>query len=119
MGVIVAALVVVLSVGIFMVTTEREVGTNPGIQDGYMPEQPIQFQHNVHAGIEGIDCEYCHSKVESSGPHPNVSSDSPSVEVCESCHAATDSTNQPGTSSASPTPPQVLFSLGNLPTNFE
>lgn len=49
---------------------------------GYAPEQPVEYNHQIHAGQLGIDCRYCHSQVEDS-PHSNV----PSVSVCMSCHA--------------------------------
>jgi hypothetical protein len=34
--------------------------TSLGRQQGYAPEQPIAFSHKVHAGINKIDCKYCH-----------------------------------------------------------
>lgn len=49
---------------------------------GYQPEQPVDYNHQLHAGQLGIDCRYCHSQVEES-PHSNV----PSNTVCMSCHA--------------------------------
>src|SRR5688572_24747548 len=35
-------------------------GIDFGRQQGYQPDQPIAFSHEVHAGIQGIDCQYCH-----------------------------------------------------------
>ena len=32
-----------------------------GVYTGYEPEQPIKFSHKLHAGQNGIDCNYCHS----------------------------------------------------------
>ena len=32
-----------------------------GVDKGYEPAQPIYFSHQVHAGVQGIDCQYCHS----------------------------------------------------------
>ena len=32
-----------------------------GVDKGYKPEQPIYFSHKIHAGINGIDCQLCHS----------------------------------------------------------
>ena len=32
-----------------------------GITQNYKPAQPIEFSHKVHAGEQGIDCNYCHS----------------------------------------------------------
>jgi len=50
---------------------------------GYMPTQPgLGFNHQFHAGKLGIDCRYCHTKVESSA-EANI----PSVATCFGCHA--------------------------------
>ncbi len=48
---------------------------------GYQPEQPIPFDHSIHAGQLGMDCRYCHSFVENS-KHSNV----PVAEMCWNCH---------------------------------
>jgi len=48
---------------------------------GYQPEQPIPFDHSLHAGQLGMDCRYCHSHVEQSS-HSNV----PSAQTCWNCH---------------------------------
>lgn len=50
---------------------------------GYMPTQPGSgFSHQIHAGRLGMDCRYCHTKVERS-PEANV----PNVATCIGCHA--------------------------------
>lgn len=50
---------------------------------GYMPTQPGSgFNHQLHAGMLGIDCRYCHTKVEKS-PEANI----PNVSTCMGCHA--------------------------------
>lgn len=50
---------------------------------GYMPTQPGSgFNHQIHAGLLGLDCRYCHTKVEVS-PEANI----PSVSTCYGCHA--------------------------------
>jgi Cytochrome c7 and related cytochrome c len=49
---------------------------------GYMPQQPIPFDHSVHAGQLGMDCRYCHTFVENSS-HSNL----PNAEVCWNCHS--------------------------------
>ncbi len=50
---------------------------------GYMPTQPgAGFSHQIHAGRLGLDCRYCHTKVEKS-PEANV----PNVATCYGCHA--------------------------------
>ena len=53
-----------------------------GIYQGYAPEQPIKFSHEIHAGQNKISCVYCHSGVEKS-KHANI----PSANVCMNCHA--------------------------------
>ncbi len=52
-----------------------------GVVEEYQPSQPIAFPHSVHAGINGIDCKYCHSSVTKS-----KSAGIPSVNVCMNCH---------------------------------
>jgi hypothetical protein len=44
--------------------------------------QPIQFSHKHHAGLYGIDCQYCHS-----GTDRSQAAGVPSVELCMGCHA--------------------------------
>lgn len=48
---------------------------------GYMPTQPVPFDHSIHVKQVGLDCRYCHTAVETS-PHSNV----PPVQTCMSCH---------------------------------
>ncbi|MCD6067080.1 MAG: cytochrome [Bacteroidetes bacterium] len=48
---------------------------------GYKPEQPIKFSHKLHAGDNGIACQYCHNSVEKSR-HAGI----PTVNVCMNCH---------------------------------
>lgn len=54
-----------------------------GRQQDYMPEQPIFYSHKVHAGINQINCLYCHSSAEKS-KHAMI----PSENVCMNCHKA-------------------------------
>lgn len=54
-----------------------------GRQKDYMPEQPIFYSHKVHAGINQINCQYCHGSVTES-KHAAI----PSVNVCMNCHKA-------------------------------
>ncbi|MDX2131676.1 MAG: cytochrome c3 family protein [Planctomycetota bacterium] len=50
---------------------------------GYMPTQPGGgFSHQLHAGKLGMDCRYCHTKVEESA-EANI----PNVATCVGCHA--------------------------------
>ena len=50
---------------------------------GYMPTQPVPFQHSLHVSQLGLDCRYCHSYVEVSS-HSNV----PNTQTCMNCHTA-------------------------------
>ena len=52
-----------------------------GVVEGYQPSQPIAFPHAAHAGINGIDCKYCHNSVTKS-KHAGI----PTVNVCMNCH---------------------------------
>lgn len=54
-----------------------------GRQTNYQPEQPIYYSHAVHAGINQINCLYCHGGA-MEGKHANI----PSVNVCMNCHMA-------------------------------
>jgi len=47
----------------------------------YQPSQPIKFSHELHAGQNQIDCNYCHSGARKS-KHSNI----PSADVCMNCH---------------------------------
>lgn len=48
---------------------------------GYQPDQPIPFDHALHAGQLGLDCRYCHSHVDVAG-HSNI----PGGNTCWNCH---------------------------------
>ncbi len=48
---------------------------------GYMPAQPVEYSHRLHAGQLGMDCRYCHNWVEVSA-HANV----PPTQTCMNCH---------------------------------
>jgi hypothetical protein len=52
-----------------------------GVQQGYAPNQPINFSHKLHAGQYEMDCKYCHSTVEKS-----KSASIPSLNTCMNCH---------------------------------
>lgn len=54
-----------------------------GRQQGYAPEQPIKFSHATHAGIQGIDCQYCHDSARRS-KHASI----PGSNTCMNCHKA-------------------------------
>ena len=52
-----------------------------GVTTNYMPEQPIAYSHKIHAGDNGIDCNYCHS-----GARNSKTAGIPSANVCMNCH---------------------------------
>lgn len=52
-----------------------------GRSKDYQPEQPIYFSHKVHAGVNQINCMYCHSGAWES-KHAGI----PSINVCMNCH---------------------------------
>ena len=52
-----------------------------GRQQGYSPDQPIYFSHKVHAGINQINCLYCHGGAWES-KHAGI----PSLNICMNCH---------------------------------
>jgi cytochrome c551/c552 len=54
-----------------------------GRQQGYEPSQPIYYSHKVHAGINQINCLYCHGSAWES-KHAAI----PSLNICMNCHKA-------------------------------
>ena len=52
-----------------------------GVDQNYEPIQPIHYSHRIHAGSNGINCNYCHSAARV-GKHSNI----PSLNVCMNCH---------------------------------
>jgi len=52
-----------------------------GMEQNYQPAQPIAFSHKIHAGDNGVDCNYCHSSARHS-KHSGI----PSANVCMNCH---------------------------------
>jgi cytochrome c2 len=77
---LVIALVTILALcfgGYWIVNGAVEMGR----QQNYQPEQPIFYSHAVHAGINQINCLYCHAGAEKSR-HAMI----PSTNVCMNCH---------------------------------
>ncbi|NKI30644.1 cytochrome c3 family protein [Croceivirga thetidis] len=52
-----------------------------GVDQGYAPVQPIHYSHRIHAGVNKIECKYCHSSARVS-KHSGI----PSLNVCMNCH---------------------------------
>jgi len=65
---------------VLLVTGIQGLG-NIGVVEAYQPSQPIDFPHTVHAGVNGIDCKYCHNSVTKS-----KTAGLPTVNVCMNCH---------------------------------
>ena len=63
-----------------------------GVVEGYKPEQPIAYSHELHAGDLGIDCKYCHNAVTKS-KHATI----PTTNVCMNCHKEVSEGSQTGT----------------------
>ena len=77
----IAALVIILFLigGYFL--TKSAIGL--GREKNYQPEQPIFYSHKVHAGINQINCQYCHV-----GVYQGKQALIPSVNICMNCHLA-------------------------------
>ncbi|HRP89749.1 MAG TPA: c-type cytochrome [Edaphocola sp.] len=60
-------------------------GIEMGHQQNYMPKQPIFYSHKVHAGINQINCQYCHT-----GVNDSRQAIIPSANVCMNCHKQID-----------------------------
>ena len=54
-----------------------------GRQKNYQPVQPIYYSHKVHAGINQINCLYCHGSAWES-----KTAGVPAVNICMNCHKA-------------------------------
>ncbi len=74
-----ASLALIIFVGYKTVDNAQRLGR----QQNYQPTQPIQFSHELHAGINEIECQYCHS-----GAAKGKSAVIPSANVCMNCHKA-------------------------------
>jgi cytochrome c2 len=68
-----------ITAGIFL--SKGAVGL--GRSKNYQPVQPIYYSHKVHAGVNQVNCLYCHGGAQES-KHANI----PSVNVCMNCHLA-------------------------------
>ncbi|MBC8053326.1 MAG: c-type cytochrome [Sphingobacteriaceae bacterium] len=71
----------VLLLVIFLGSLGWKTMWNTGIHQGYQPEQPIKYSHQLHAGTLKIDCQYCHF-----GAYKSKNASIPSLNVCMNCH---------------------------------
>lgn len=83
---------------------------NIGRQQGYQPDQPIKFSHKTHAGVQKIDCEFCHD-----GARRSKHSVIPAANTCMNCHAAIQTGSTYGTAELT----KIYASIGFNPNNGE
>ena len=73
-----AGIILLIIIGGYL-TAKGAIGL--GRNKDYTPVQPIFYSHKVHAGVNQINCLYCHGGSQD-GKHANI----PSVNVCMNCH---------------------------------
>ena len=81
---------------------------NLGRQQGYEPEQPIKFSHATHAGLQQIDCQYCHD-----GARRSKHSVIPAANTCMNCHRAVKKGSTYGTAEIT----KIYASIGYNPND--
>jgi hypothetical protein len=75
-------LLVLLLVAVVLIMVVVNELQRVGINQGYEPDQPIAFSHKTHAGVNDINCLYCHFGAEKSR-HAGI----PPTNVCLNCHS--------------------------------
>lgn len=80
---------------------------NLGRQQGYAPNQPIKFSHATHAGLQQIDCQYCHD-----GARRSKHSVIPAANTCMNCHKAIEKGSKYGTAELT----KIFASIGYDPS---
>lgn len=73
--------VCLVSVGIGVAAAFAYYATPKAQRVGYQPDQPIAYDHDLHANQLGLDCRYCHSSVDKS-----ASAGIPTANTCWNCH---------------------------------
>ena len=79
-----------------------------GRQQGYEPDQPINFSHAIHAGENKIECQYCHDGARRS-KHAVI----PATNTCMNCHSAIKNGSNFGTEELT----KIYASVGYDPSN--
>lgn len=73
----------IIAIALFMISgyffTKAMISVNRQIN--YSPTQPVFYSHKVHAGINQVNCLYCHGNAWES-----KTATIPSVNVCMNCH---------------------------------
>jgi mono/diheme cytochrome c family protein len=80
--------------------------TRLGRTQNYEPDQPIKFSHKTHAGVNKIECQYCHDSARRS-KHSSI----PGTNTCMNCHSAVKVGSQYGTAEIS----KIYASIGYNP----
>ena len=80
------ALTLVAIIGFIWVAAPRLLAAVPHAA----PNEPIAFDHSVHAGAAGIECTFCHRTVTTSG-----TAGFPEVQQCMFCHQVIGSSSIP------------------------
>ncbi len=81
---------------------------NLGRQQEYAPQQPIKFSHETHAGVNQIDCQFCHD-----GARRSRHSVIPAANTCMKCHEAIKVGSTYGTAELS----KIYASIGYNPNS--
>ncbi|MCB9025295.1 MAG: cytochrome c3 family protein [Bdellovibrionaceae bacterium] len=81
-------LLIALAVFIQLLATNKIV---IGYNEGYQPDQPIPFSHEIHAGQNKINCQFCHTTAAVSR-HASV----PSLNICMNCHLTINGKSEEG-----------------------
>jgi len=73
--------IILLGAFSYQILMVYEEAVKLGRSQGYEPDQPIKFSHQVHATENQIDCMYCHHTADHS-----KSANIPSTNLCMNCH---------------------------------
>jgi len=79
-----------------------------GRMQGYQPDQPIKFSHVTHAGMQQIECQYCHD-----GARRSKHSVIPAANTCMNCHKAIKNGSKYGTAELT----KIYASIGYDPAS--
>ncbi len=77
---VVVSLLSLFVIGFFL-TKSYIMAMDINVMQDYEPDQPIAFNHKLHAGKNGINCQYCHNSAAKS-KHAGL----PEPMLCMNCH---------------------------------
>jgi len=98
-----ASIIVIIFIGY----TTVDNAVRAGKAQNYQPDQPIKFPHSLHAGINGINCLYCHA-----GAEKGRTAMIPSPNICMNCHKGIQSGPTTGTAEIA----KIYYAVGWDPT---